>query len=169
MRRLGLRVYWILALGLLWGAAVEAASSNYPIFRSLMVSETTFDIRVNDLPAAIPVQGITLRAVYHPPAEATLDFGSDRSQRVKSGAAGYRAYHLEFLYRDRKIDYTELTRVDFRKGVEVIYTISIDESTSRMSNGNEPVGEVRAFAINLENVPLAILDEVDIINIREPK
>jgi len=151
----------------LMAAIPASAQSDFPIFRSLIYCETDFEIRVDNITAPTLIQGITKRAVYHPPVESSIDFSSERFQSFKAGAAGYEAYHLEFRYEGRLIDYTEVDQVEFRNGFEVIYKISIQDATRRMSNGNEPDGDIRSFAISLENVPLTILDSVDIINIRK--
>ncbi|MGF1450476.1 MAG: hypothetical protein ACFB21_00200 [Opitutales bacterium] len=147
----------------------QGLPGTYPIFRQLIFVETAFEIRVNNIKAEVPVQGITLRAVYH-----ERGLGSDSLGRrhlppeIRStGSAGYRAYHLEFLYHDVELDYRKHKFLEFRQGREVIYTVSLGEATRRMSNGNDHLRDVKAFAVSLENVPLTLLDVADTLNFRE--
>ncbi|MEM7790685.1 MAG: hypothetical protein AAF546_04720 [Verrucomicrobiota bacterium] len=127
------------------------------IFESLREAKTDFQITFNDKPVTILKQGITLRAV-----KETIHVKKGGSDLI-SNTVAYQAYHLEFAFKFRftRRDYS---LIEFYRGNDVIHTESIEHPSRRITVSNVDRFEPNYLGINLEGIPLVILDSVDRIN-----
>jgi len=143
---------------LIVAALCTAQLSAGELFDALVEFKTDFRISVRDLNVEVLEQGITLRAV-----DDLVEVRQSDGVKTKIGV-GYRAYHLEFAYTGRRIELDKFDRVEFYSGEERIFTLSVRDG-SRQITANEQAGfEVNFIAINLEDVPLLMLDQCDRIN-----
>ncbi|MDP8052763.1 hypothetical protein QJU23_10105 [Pasteurella atlantica] len=80
---------------------------------------------------------------------------------------GYQSYHLEFAYENDLIDYSKVSTVEFySKDGKLLHKVSISKHTRRISNvSKDKTLKYNFFAINLENIPLMMLDYAETIKI----
>lgn len=124
----------------------------------LKAADCEFQIRKGSSEIKILKQMITLRAVSEPGVVSAKSINS-----TSTNTAGYRAYHLEFSYTGDHIDASSIKSVEFLADRKVIHEIIIDPDSRRMSGSER--GKTGYFAINLENVPLLLLDDVTTIKL----
>jgi hypothetical protein len=134
------------------------------VFESLRATPPTdFKITVNDAPLQVSTQGITLRAVIDEIRKTNKD-----GQEVINHLA-YRAYHLEFCGELKFIDKQNYAVVEFYEGHEILHEIEITDPSRRISTTSGRRYDKNFMAINLEGIPLVMLDSVDRINFRRSK
>jgi hypothetical protein len=134
------------------------------ISEQLKVADCNFQIKYEKKDVQVLDQKITLRAVADRKESATSD-----SVKVVT-AAGYRAYHLEIAYIGRHIaEPHALRKAEFYNNKDkMIHVADLGESSRTMveSDRNQNL-DVRYLSINLENIPLVLLDDVVIIELRQ--
>ena len=155
----------LLSMPFLLAAAVALAvppAQSETLSDSLKVADCEFIIRYKSRKLDVLRQMITLRAV----SETKTEQGNSK------GAAGYRAYHLEFCYEGDYIRSRVFLRVDFKnaKGQRLHTIWMLPDERHMNESGDRPLSlerKSRYFAISLENVPLLLLDDVAEIAIED--
>lgn len=149
----------LLALVLSSASADKAGGS---LFEALIVAETKFTFTVNDSPLKVARQGITLRAVL---TEEKIKEGEDK-QTTGPGRA-YRSYHLEIAYELDFIDRRDYAAVEFYRGTDLIHRLPLKDSSRSLQTSSGQRYDFNYLAINLEGLPLVLLDSVDRVNFRK--
>jgi hypothetical protein len=132
-------------------------------FDALLVAPTEFKFTLNDGPLDVGSQGITMRAV-----KETIKV-TDKDGGVSRHDIAYQAYHLEFVYKLKSIDRRQYDLVEFYDGNDVLYQIDLRQTGRRITTTIGRRYEANFMAINLEGVPLIMLDDVDRVNFRKTK
>ena len=125
----------------------------------LKVADCNFTILNEGKPVQVLKQMITLRAVS--------DIGAIKTAQNQADAygTGYRAYYIEFLYAGDHLDYARIKRIEFYIDKKRIHVIDMQNTSRRISESERRTKQAsRYFAINLENIPLLMLDDVTTIN-----
>ena len=130
-----------------------------PISDQLKVAKCEFQIRKGSSKVKVLKQMITLRAVSDPGV-----ISSNANNPTQTNTAGYQAYHLEFSYARGSADLRKIKDVEFLVGEKVVHEITIEADSRRMSESERR--NTGYFAINLENVPLLLLDDVTTIKLK---
>jgi len=133
------------------------------IFERVVVAETHFKITLNDVALEVAAQGLTQRAVRD---QVVYNKGKDREQ---VNDITYQAYHLEFAFRQKYRVRDGFEVIEFYEGNDIIHTISIESPSRTITSTNGRRYETNFLAINLEGIPLVMLDSVDRINFRRSK
>jgi len=133
------------------------------IFKQLALAETKFAITLNDHSLQVASQGITLRAV----SDRKVHNRNQADEQINDFA--YRAYHLEFAFKQKYKVRDGFEVVEFIEGNEVIHTISLKDSSRKIASVDERRYETNFLAISLEGVPLTMLDSIDRINFRRAR
>ncbi len=156
-----MKKFCVLVSLLCLASALGAQSS---IFEQLIVAPTDFEITLNDFPfEEVAAQGITLRAVSE---KVTYNKGKETEQ---TNDFAYRAYHLEFAFKQKYKVRGGFEVIEFFEGDEVVHTIFISNPSRKISTTNGRRYDTNFIAINLEGVPLVMLDSVTRINFRRSK
>lgn len=133
------------------------------IFKQIASAKTEFKITLNDVELEVAAQGLTLRAVRD---RIVHNVSSDDKQ---INDIAYQAYHLEFAFEHKYRVRDGFEVVEFYDGNDVIHTISIESPSRKITTTNGRRYEANYMAINLEGVPLVMLDSVTRINFRRAK
>ena len=133
------------------------------VFESLLDAPTNFRFTVNDSPLVVSEQGIAQRTV----TEEIRYKNSEGVEFVNHRA--YRAYHLEFAYDLKFIAQQNFGVIEFYQGDDIIHEISLTETSRQMTSSGTRRYKKNFLAINLQGVPLTMLDSVDRINLRKEK
>ena len=138
-----------------WGAPDLSAESP---FQKLAVAETDFRFTVDDSPLKVMRQAITLRAVVreHPVESAGEEKCTDHT--------AYRAYHLELAYELDFIDRKNYAAVEFYKGKDLLHRLPLKAPSRTMTGSAGRRYELNHLAVNLEGVPLVLLESADRVN-----
>ena len=150
-------------LYLLLSSILTLSATAQTIFESLGSIPTEFKITVNDTPLIVSTQGITLRAV----TDEIRKINKDDEEVINHLA--YRAYHLEFCYELKFIDKRQYAVVEFYEDHKILHTIAITDPSRRISTTSGRRYEKNFMAINLEGIPMVMLDSIDRINFRKAK
>ncbi|HAV13224.1 MAG TPA: hypothetical protein DCX06_07020 [Opitutae bacterium] len=133
--------------------AVSSLSAE-SVFRSLSVAPSAFEITFDNASAKVLSQGITLRAVVD------YRIGKDGEKLPFS----YQAYHLEFTFKQKFSNRRKYASIEFYKGNTIVHVISLTEPNRKITTTRNRLNESNYMAINLEGVPLIMLDDVTRIN-----
>lgn len=133
------------------------------IFKQVAVAETQFRITLNDVELEVASQGLTRRAVRD---KIVHNIAKDDEQ---INDVAYQAYHLEFAFEQKYRVRDGFEVVEFYEGNDVIHSISIRRPSRKITTTNGRRYEANFMAINLEGVPLVMLDSVTRINFRSAK
>jgi|GEM_PF-1909290 len=142
---------------------LNVAQSEGTLFEQLIVVPTEFEITLNDHPLQVAAQGITLRAV----SETVSHQAKTDEQSVNDIA--YRAYHLEFAFKQKYKVRGGFEVIEFFEGNGVVHTISLKSPSRKISTPNGRRYETNFLAISLEGIPLVMLDSINRINFRRSK
>lgn len=150
-------------LYLLLSSILTVSATAQTIFESLGAIPTEFKITVNDAPLVVSTQGITLRAV----TDEIRKINKDDEEVINHLA--YRAYHLEFCYDLKVVDQRNYAVLEFYEGHKILHAIEITDPSRRITSNNGRRYDKNFMAINLEGIPMLMLDSVDRINFRKAK
>lgn len=139
------------------------ASFGETIFEQVALAETQFKITLNDVELDVVTQGLTERAVRD---QVVYNENKDNEQ---TNDITYQAYHLEFAFRQKYRVRDGFEVIEFYEGNDIIHTISIKSPSRTISTTNGRRYETNFMAINLEGIPLVMLDSIDRINFRRSK
>lgn len=124
------------------------------IFESVAIAKTDFKITFDNATAEVVTQGITQRAV----TEAIK--GKDGAQ----DHIAYQAYHLEFAFKQKFSNQRKYSTIEFYRGNTVIHVMELSDPSRKISTTRNRLNESNYMAINLEGIPLLMLDDVTRIN-----
>lgn len=132
-------------------------AQNPPISEQLKQASCNFKFTLNKKRLDVTDQIITLRAVVG-------HYGSDRANY----AVSYSSYHLEIAYVDVKINPSKIFTVEFYDNdLQLINEINLEDPIRKAAERKQNLGvEGRYLSINLQGIPLFLLDQVSLINIR---
>lgn len=153
-------VRWLVPFLLL---SVISASAQPSLLEQLGVAQTNFKITLNDYPLEVAAQGITLRAVGE-----KIEHRKGRENEQINDIA-YRAYHLEFAFKQKYKVRDGFEVIEFFEGNDVLHAISLKSPSRKISTPNGRRYETNFIAISLEGIPLVMLDSIDRINFRRSK
>lgn len=125
-----------------------------PVFDALALSRTDFKITFDNSTAKVLSQGITRRAV--------LD--KVKKQDGDSETITYQAYHLEFTFEQKFSNSREYATIEFYNGNTIIHVMSLSDPSRKITTTRNRLKESNYLAVNLEGVPLIMLDDVTRIN-----
>lgn len=143
--------------------SLPSVTSAGSLFDQLAVAPTDFEITLNDHALEVAAQGITLRAVSE-----TITYNKGKEVEQTNDFA-YRAYHLEFAFKQKYKVRDGFGVIEFFEGNDVIHRISLKSPSRKISSANGRLYETNFLAISLEGVPLVMLDSIDRINFRRSK
>ncbi|CAA6693547.1 Unannotated [Lentimonas sp. CC19] len=139
------------------------AVSAETIFESLRDAPTDFEFTVNDSPLAVSEQGITQRAV-------TKEVNYKNSEGVVFvNHLAYRSYHLAVAYEWKFMGQQDFAAIEFYQDDELIHEMTLTDESRQMASSETRRYKQNFLAINLQGVPLAMLDSVDRINFIKAK
>ncbi|MGJ8654103.1 MAG: hypothetical protein ACSHX8_12590 [Opitutaceae bacterium] len=125
-----------------------------PVFDALALSRTDFKITFENSSAKVLSQGITRRAVID-----TVESKDGDSETIS-----YQAYHLEIAFEQKFSNSRDYKSVEFYNGNTVVYSLSLTDPSRKIMTTRNRIHESNYLAINLEGVPLIMLDDVTRIN-----
>jgi len=128
------------------------------VFESLVEAETEFEFTVDDAPLEVFRQGITLRTVRETHRVKVKD-GEDATNHT-----AYRAYHLEIAYPLEQVGRRNFATIEFYQGTELRHRMSLKGGSRTMKSSEPQRFEANYLAINLQGMPLTLLDDIDRIN-----
>ena len=126
------------------------------IFETLALKQTAFEITFGNSNAKILSQGITQRAVVD-----TID---KKDKDEPSETISYQAYHLEFAFEQKFSNSKRYKLIEFYNGDTVLHVISLADPSRKVTTTRNELNESNYMAINLEGVPLIMLNDVTRIN-----
>lgn len=150
----------------IWGAIATLACTSYAdtLSDQLKVADCNYRILRKGEPINVVKQIITLRATAEK-GEVNL---SEPTQPELTGAygTGYRSYYIEFSFMDTRIDFSDVDNIEFYAGETLVYVSDIRNQSRQMVESDERTEQKkRYFSINLQGIPLLMLDDITTINI----
>lgn len=145
----GLQMFLFTLLGVvsLWASPFDA----------LVETPTNFKITFDNSTAKVLSQGITQRAVVDSlkNAEGVIE------------TITYQAYHLEFAFQQKVSNSRQYSSIEFYNGNTVIHVMPLSDPSRKITTTRNRLNESNYLAINLEGVPLIMLNDVTRINFEQ--
>ena len=143
----------LLALPLLAFLTIHISVAE-PIFKSLALKETSFNITFGNSSAKVLSQGITRRAVID-----TINKKEGPNETIS-----YQAYHLEFAFEQKFSNSKRYTIIEFYADDKLLHVVSLSDPSRKITTTRNQLNEVNYMAVNLEGVPLIMLNDATRIN-----
>lgn len=124
------------------------------VFESVAIVKTDFKITFDNATAEVVSQGITQRAVTE----------TIKAKDAADDNIAYQAYHLEFAFKQKFSNQRKYSTIEFYRGNTVIHVMELSDPSRKVSTTRNRLNESNYMAINLEGIPLLMLDDVTRIN-----
>ncbi|MBN2161847.1 MAG: hypothetical protein JXR25_06500 [Pontiellaceae bacterium] len=133
----------------------------------LKAADCNFTILRKGKPVNVIKQVITLRAIsekgFIDPVKKMIQ---DTTTTDYPYSTGYRSYHVEFAYTGDRIEFKDVDKIEFYIGKTLAYVHPTENITRRMADSDERTEQkTYYFSINLQGIPLLMLDDITTINI----
>ncbi|MGJ8640999.1 MAG: hypothetical protein ACSHYA_16530 [Opitutaceae bacterium] len=135
---------------------ISSVLSGASTFDAFAVEVTDFNITFDNSNAKVLRQGITQRAV--------VDSLKNKDGEVETIA--YQAYHLEFAFEQKFSNNRQYASIEFYNGNKVIHVMPLTDPSRKLTTTRNRLRESNYMAVNLEGLPLILLDDVTRINFK---
>lgn len=124
------------------------------VFETLALKQTDFKITFDNSTAKVLSQGITQRAVID----------SIKNKDGSDSSIAYQAYHLEITFQQKFSNNRQYASIEFINGNTVIHVMPLSDPSRKLTTTRNRLRESNYLAVNLEGVPLIMLNDVTRIN-----